>query len=198
MLLQKFEQYIRQHLPGLSTIELEHICAAATSRKIARKELLLKEGAVCRHKAFVVSGLVRNYFLSEDGNEYVMKFSSEYNWLVDPDSFNNGTPSRMYMEALEPSELLLWKKEDFETLRATIPLLNAFSEKVITTTMSDTQKRVLLNISASAEEKYLDFIQSYPAIAQRVPLHMIASYLGVSRETLTRVRQGLLASAKGW
>ncbi|MES1219162.1 MAG: Crp/Fnr family transcriptional regulator, partial [Bacteroidota bacterium] len=77
-----------------------------------------------------------------------------------------------------------------------IPGLSAFSEMVITTNASLVQKRVLMNISATAEEKYIDFINTFPDIFHRIPLHMVASYLGVSRETLTRVRQGLTVGTK--
>jgi CRP-like cAMP-binding protein len=197
MPLPKLEQYLRQHIPGLSAAELSCICAAATTKKLLKKELLLREGEVCRYKSFVESGLMRNYYMAEDGNEYIMKFTPELNWVVDSDSFNNGTPSRLYIEALEPTTLFMWSKATFEHLRGTIPALNTFSERVINTTVSDIQKRVLLNISARAEERYRDFMQSYPNLLQRVPLHMIASYLGVSRETLTRVRQGMAISLKG-
>jgi len=85
----------------------------------------------------------------------------------------------------------MWTRESFEELKSLIPLLASFSERIITQNMSLIQNRILLNISVSAEKRYLDFIETFPHIFHRIPLHMVASYLGVSRETLTRVRQGL-------
>ena len=90
----------------------------------------------------------------------------------------------------------MFSHDDFEILKQQIPTLGSFSEALITANASLVQKRVLMNISASAEEKYIDFLNTYPDIFHRVPLHMVASYLGVSRETLTRIRQGLAVGAK--
>ncbi|GAB3705762.1 Crp/Fnr family transcriptional regulator [Spirosoma flavus] len=157
----------------------------------------MHEGEVCNHKLFVLRGLLRTYNISADGSEHIMKFSSEHEWITDSDSYFNRTPSELNIDALEQSDVVLWSHDDFEALRTAIPEINSFSEKLITKNMGITQKRILMNISASAEEKYQYFIDTYPEIFRRVPLHMVASYLGVSRETLTRIRQGQAIGVKG-
>ena len=192
-----FDQYISHYIPTLTDEQIQLIRSKSMAKKVRRKQALLLEGDVCRYKIFVVRGLLRAYSITADGTEYVMKFTAENGWITDPDSYNNQTPSAYNIDAIEASEVILWAHDDFEALRAAIPALSAFSEKLMTRTIGDTQKRVLMNISASAEEKYQHFIITYPDIFRRVPLHMVASYLGVSRETLTRIRHGQTVAAKG-
>ncbi|GAB3940563.1 cyclic nucleotide-binding domain-containing protein [Spirosoma harenae] len=192
-----FEQYLRQYEPGLTGEQMQLICSKSIIRKVRRRQMLLHEGEVCQQKIFVLRGLLRTYGIAADGSEHIMKFSSEHEWLTDPDSYFNRTPSELNIDALEASDVVLWSHDDFETLRTTIPEINSFSEKMINKSIGVSQKRILLTISASAEVKYQHFIDTYPDIFRRVPLHMVASYLGVSRETLTRIRQGRLVAEKG-
>ena len=191
-MLEKFEQYLKRHVPELTDEHIDQIRLMSIVRKVRKKHFLLHEGEVCRYKIFVVHGLLRTYSIAENGNEYIMRFTPEHNWLTDPESYINKTPSKYNIEAIEATEAILWSHEDFESLRTAIPAINAFSESMMTQTISQTQKRLLINISSTAEEKYVDFMTSFPSIFQRVPLHMVASYLGVSRETLTRIRHSQL------
>lgn len=192
-----FDQYIRHYIPALTDEHLQLIRSKSIARKIRRKQALMLAGEVCRYKIFVLRGLLRAYSVTADGSEYVMKFTAENGWITDPDSYTNQTPSAYNIDAIEASEVMLWSHDDFEALRVAIPGLSAFSERLMTRTIGDTQKRILMNISASTEEKYQHFIATYPDVFRRVPLHMVASYLGVSRETLTRIRQGQAVAAKG-
>lgn len=191
-----FEQYIRNMIPEITREQLRLMQSVCIAKKLQRKERLLQEGEVSEHKIFVAKGLLRNYSIAENGNEYIVRFSEAGSWTTDPESYYSGLPSKYYIEAIDISEVIMFKRDDFEILKRQIPALLAFSEKVITANASLIQNRVLMNISATAEEKYIDFISKYPNIFQRVPLHMVASYLGLSRETLTRVRQTLTISTK--
>lgn len=192
-----FERYLRQHAPELTSEQIHLIRSKSVVRKVRKRQVLMYEGEVCQYKIFVLRGLLRTYNTAIDGSEYVMKFTAEQGWITDPDSYFNQTPSDLTIDAVEPSDVVLWTRDDFETLRAAIPELNTLSEQLVTRSIGDTQKRILMNISASTEEKYQHFIDTYPDIFRRVPLHMVASYLGVSRETLTRIRQGQAIAAKG-
>jgi len=182
-----FKNYIKAQA-GLSDPEIDLILSLATLRTIRKKEFLLRDGEVCRYKAFIAQGLFRVYRSKEDGSEYILKFATEDNWMVEPDSYDNRIPSKYNIDALEDSEVLLWTKPDFEHLLAQIPALKAFSQRIISANIYSTQQRVYSSISSTAEEKYDEFMQTYPDIYARVPLHMVASYLGVTRETLSRVR----------
>jgi CRP-like cAMP-binding protein len=187
----EFEKYIKENVK-LSDGDLELILSVAGEKAVRRKQLLLEEGEVCRHKIFICKGLLRTYRTREDGSEHVMMFSPETWWTTDPESLNNQTPSLYYIDALEDSEVLLWTKKDFDMLCAQIPALKAYSEKLISVNLNIGRQRIFSALSATAEEKYDEFVASYPNIFARIPLHMVASYLGVSLKTLSRIRQAQL------
>ncbi len=195
-MFEVFEQYMEKMVPGLTTEQVNLMRSMCSMKKMRKRQMLLREGEVSRHKIFVAKGLLRNYSIAENGYEYIVRFTDVDGWTKDPESYYSGLPSKYNIDAVEPSEVIMFTREDFEGLKQMIPVLAAFSENVITANAGLIQKRVLMNISASAEEKYIDFIETYPNIFHRIPLHMVASYLGVSRETLTRIRQGLAVVTK--
>jgi cAMP-binding proteins - catabolite gene activator and regulatory subunit of cAMP-dependent protein kinases len=188
-----FEQYIEKVIPGITKEQVSLMQNKCTIKTLRKKEVLLKEGEICHYKIFVTKGLLRNYNIGEKGNEYILRFVDTEYWTTDPESYFSGLPSKYYIDAIEPSEVAMFHYDDFKTLRQQIPVLNDYTEALFTETATHTQNRLLINISATAEEKYTNFMNTHSEIFHRVPLHMIASYLGVSRETLTRVRQ-ILAS----
>ncbi len=169
--------------------ELMIVRSLATEKKLRRKQLLLHEGEVCRFKAFVCKGLVRTYRTNEDGTESIMRFATENSWSTEPQSYHKLTPSRYNIEALEDTKLILWTRESMEELFVAVPSFRVYSEKLRENSLDASQDRILMNISYTTEEKYQAFITSFPDIFRRVPLHMVASYLGVSRETLSRIRR---------
>ncbi len=183
----EFETYIKEQAK-LSEEDLKLIRSMAVERKVRRKQFLLHEGQVCRYKIFVSKGLLRTYRTREDGSEHVIVFSPENWWTTDPESYDNFTPALYNIDALEDSEVILWTKNDFVDLFARIPGLKAYSEKLISQNFISSRQRIFSAISSTAEEKYDEFIETYPDIFARVPLHMVASYLGVSRKTLSRIR----------
>lgn len=182
-----FENYIRRQI-SLSADELQQMRATATEYKLKRREYILKAGDICRYKIFVISGMLRSYRTKPDGSEHILKFSPEESWTTDPESYHHLTPSHYYIDALEDSELIMWAKADFDDLFNKIPALEGLTQRLISNNLYSTQQRVFSSISSTAEEKYDEFVQTYPGILARVPLHMVASYLGVSRETLSRIR----------
>lgn len=192
-MFQVFEAYVKTILPDISPAHLQLMRAHSQAKKLRRKEFLQQEGEVCQCKIFVEKGLLRNYSIAENGQEYILRFTDAGSWTTDPESYYSGLPSQYYIEAIEPAEVVMFRRPDFEVLKERIPGLNTLSEKAIGASAALTQQRMLINLSGSAEEKYRDFMRTHPDIFMRVPLHMVASYLGVSRETLTRVRQALAA-----
>ncbi|MBS1664004.1 MAG: Crp/Fnr family transcriptional regulator [Bacteroidetes bacterium] len=186
-----FEAYIRPQVE-LTDEQLRHVRSLGTAKKVRKRRLLLQEGEVCRHKIFVCKGLLATYLRKDDGTEYIMRFTPENSWVVDPESYNAQVPTKFNIETLEDSEVLLWTWENMNELFAAIPAFRAFSERLIQGSMKAHQDRILMNISSTSEEKYQDFITTFPDVFRRVPLHMVASYLGVSRETLSRIRHAQL------
>jgi len=183
----EFQSYI-QSQTTLTNEELQSICSKAVEKKLRRKEVVLQEGDICRYKTFISSGILRTYRTKDDGSEHILQFSPEDSWAVDPESYNEEVPSNYYIEALEDSTILQWAKADFVALLQGIPAFKKFSEAIISANIYLNRQRVFSSISSTAEEKYDEFIQNYPGLLARVPLHMVASYLGVTRETLSRIR----------
>ena len=127
--------------------------------------------------------------MSDDGNEHIIRFGVENWWISDRESYHTGLPSNCYIEALEDSDVLMWTKDHMTKLTAEIPAIADFVSTLLAKSFHASQNRIFSAISATPEEKYNGFIKAFPNIFNRVPLHMIASYLGVSRITLSRVRK---------
>lgn len=161
-------------------------------KKLRKRQYLLQEGDVCKYQAFVEKGILRSYTIDEKGNEHILQFASEGWWMADLSSFLTGEPSVFTMDALEDAELLLITRDSWELLLQKIPKLEHYFRVLIQNHLITTQKRLLQSLSEQAEERYLRFTKIYPDCVQRVPQHMIASYLGISRETLSRIRKQLV------
>jgi len=164
-------------------------------KKIRKKQYLLQEGDICAHTAFVEKGMLRTYSIDEKGNEHILQFSPEGWWVSDLYSFLTREPSFFNIEALEDTELLLITKPSWDLLLEKIPAFERYFRILIQNNLIATQRRLMSSISETAEKKYLKLLESQPDCVQRVPQHMIASYLGITRETLSRIR-GQMSSRK--
>ncbi|MBW8687495.1 Crp/Fnr family transcriptional regulator [Chitinophaga rhizophila] len=190
-MFDKFESFITAQAT-LTREELGLIRSLAVQKKVRKRQLLLQEGDVCQHKIFIAEGLLKTYTLKDDGTEHILRFSPENTWTTDAVSMESQQPSRFNIEALEDTVVLQWTKTDIQQLIAGIPSFKAYVEKLISSMLYLSYDRILMNISYTSEEKYQDFITAFPDVFRRVPLHMVASYLGVSRETLSRIRHAQL------
>lgn len=174
---------------ALSVAETDQIAQVCIAKKVRRRQLLSQEGDVWRYNAFVSNGILRTYSIDNKGNEHILNFSPENYWLGDRESLTTGKPSKFNIEALEDSEVVLITKENFDHLCRTIPQLNDLVNAILHKSFIVSQDRIHAGISLSAEEKYQKFLDQHPLIANRVPQHMIASYIGITPETLTRIRR---------
>lgn len=182
-----FSKYLTDKIE-LTEPELSRISSVSVIKKLRRKQYLLQEGDVWRHYAFVCQGCLRTYRLDENGNEHILKFSIENWWAGDRESLLTGRPSQCFIDALEESVVIMITKENFDKLCQEIPAFNNLVNELLNRTYIASQQRIHANITYTSEEKYRNFIEKYPDITSRVPLHMIASYLGISPETLSRIR----------
>ena len=189
-----FETYITAN-GDFTPEDLQFIRSLSIVKKVRRKEFLLQEGEVCRYKIFIAKGLLKSYYLRHDGTEHIMRFSPENSWATDPESLRNQTPAQSNIEALENSEVVMWTRESLAELFASIPAFKAYMDRLISSALKSSHERIRMNLSYTSEEKYEDFITSFPDVFRRVPLHMVASYLGVSRETLSRIRHAKTSSS---
>jgi CRP-like cAMP-binding protein len=167
-----------------------------TPKKLRKKQYLLQEGDVCKFVAFVEKGVLRSYTINEKGTEHILQFALEGWQIADLYSFLTGEPATYTIDAIEDSELLLISKSAHEELLKTVPKYETWNRLQITAAYIAMQKRLTSIISLPLEERYESFTATYSHILQRVPQHMIASYMGLTPETLSRVRKRMTAAKK--
>ena len=157
-------------------------------KRFRKRQYLLQAGEVCKYSAFIVKGAMRQYSVDEKGNEHVVRLSIENWWAADRESFTMLTPSIYNIDAWEDTDALLVTYADFAGMINKIPALSELIRKLDENHAFALQKRVNASISLSAEKRYEDFAKQYPEFIQRFPQHIIASYLGITKETLSRIR----------
>lgn len=174
------------------TPEEEDVCRSLfIPKKLRKRQYLLQEGDVCKYTAFIEKGALRVYTIDDKGWEHVMQFGIEGWWVSDLYSFLTGEPSTYTIEALEDCELLLINQAAEEELLQKVPKFERYMRILVQGAYIALQRRMMTSMALSAEEKYLRMVSTYPDIVQRVPQHMIASYLGITPETLSRIRKNL-------
>ena len=162
-----------------------------TSKKISKNEFLLREGEVCRQTFFVESGLLRMYSIDKNGKEHIIQFAPE-KWLIsDRSSLYFGEKSKYFIEAVEESEVLLLNPDFFTNVIERFPNTAENNDLLLQKHIRNLQNRVNSLLAETAEERYMNFIKMYPDILLRVPQWMVASYLGITPESLSRVRKEL-------
>ncbi|MDB5145635.1 MAG: Crp/Fnr family transcriptional regulator [Mucilaginibacter sp.] len=186
---EAFFDYIQEISGKLLSEEDKHLLTAHFKpRKLRKRQYFLQEGDVCKYIGFIVKGSARTFTVDEKGHEHILKLSVENWWLTDFESFYLLTPSRFNIEALEELEILQSTNVEIEEFLKHIPAFLAMSNVISQNNTIAAQKRMQA-ISYSAEERYEELIQNYPHFLQRFPQNMIASYLGLSSETLSRIRK---------
>ena len=160
-------------------------------RRLAAGEFLQRAGEVSRYAAFIARGCLRNFVIDAKGKEHIVQFAPETWWLADSISLSKGTPTAYFFEAIEDSELLLIDPAGQQRLIDTVPAYAASFRVGIQRHAAAKDQRIVSSLSATAEERYLEFLETYPSIVLRVPQTMLASYLGMTPETLSRIRKNL-------
>jgi CRP-like cAMP-binding protein len=158
-------------------------------KKLRKKQFLLQAGDISEHVAFVNKGLLRSYSVDEKGEEHIIQFAPEDWWINDMNSFLTREKAIYNIDALEDTEILLLEKTAQDKLFEHIPKFERYFRLLIQASFVAMHKRLLSTITNTAEEKYMRMLKTYPDIVQRVPQHMIASYLGIKPETISRIRK---------
>ncbi|HEY9045939.1 MAG TPA: Crp/Fnr family transcriptional regulator [Ohtaekwangia sp.] len=189
---QRMKALLKKHIQNrvaISNSEADKFCDLFAQRTVKKKSFLLRKDEICRFEGFVTKGLFRIYHLDHNGFEQILYFAMEDWWLTDIDSFNNQTPSQLFIEALEDSEVLLISKEDKEYAYENIAGIEKLFRTMTQKTHTVLQRRMIDSMSKSAYERYIDFIQTNPGIAQRLTNLQVAAYLGISHEFLSKIRR---------
>jgi len=160
-----------------------------TSKKLRKKQYLLQEGDVCNCLSFVSKGLLKSYILDEKGNEHINMFAFEGWWISDFNSFINQEKAVLNIDAIEETGLLMIAREDYENLTVKIPLMDRYFRILYQNSLVTKDYRLMVSNSFTAEEKYTQFARKNPDIIQRIPHNLIASYLGLAPETVSRIRK---------
>ena len=188
-LLEYFDKYII-----LEDDEKHAVSKMFNEKKVRRRQFILQEGDVCKHNTFIVEGCFKMYFVDDKGKEHNLQFGIENWWIGDIASFHSEEPSKLYIEAMENSVVLQINKSDQLALFVDFPKFNRIFRVITENALVSSQRRILQNISSSAEERYLDFLKRYPNFFNRISNVQIASYLGVTPEFLSIVRKKISKS----
>lgn len=181
-------QNILNHIT-LSKKELDSFCNLFNQKDVLKKHFILREGEICNFEGFVTKGLFRVFHIDQNGFEQVLYFAQENWWITDIDSFTNEQPSQLYIQALENSEVLLISKIEKEFAYNNIPKIEKLFRVMTQKTHIALQQRMIGNLSKTADQRYIDFIEKYPKLFQRLTNVQIAAYLGISHEFLSKIRR---------
>lgn len=189
-MLEKFKAYLQKNAQ-IDDKQFEVLSKNLKTQKVKKHTILLQPGEVCAHSFFVEKGLLKLYSVDDLGKEHVIQFAPE-NWIVsDRSSAYFNQPSDFFIDTVEDSEIVYLDKSFMETASEQDINFRFFFDKLLHNHIRHMQRRVSLLLGATAEQRYMDFIKLYPDLMLRVPQWMIASYLGITPESLSRVRKEL-------
>jgi len=181
-----------QNKVSLTEEEKTELQSFFSVKKLKKKQYLLQEGDVCKCLSFVNKGLLKSYFTDEKGGENINMFAFEGWWISDFKSFINQEKAVLNIDAVEETELLMITLEDYDKLMLKIPVMDRYFRILYQNSLVTKDYRLIASNSYTAEEKYLQLVQKNPGMIKRVPHNLIASYLGLAPETISRIRKKIL------
>jgi len=185
--------YFNQLIP-LNSEEKKLVTELFKSRLYRKRQYVLQEGDVCNQFNFIVRGCLRMYKIDEKGNTHIIQFAPENWWMIDIGSFHKRNPSELSIDAIEDTMVLQISHEDLIKLYISAPKFDRIFRVLIENSFVTLQNRLLQNISSTAEERYLSFMETYSHLSNRLPQTQIASFLGITPEFLSRLRNRLVKS----
>ncbi|WP_339753458.1 Crp/Fnr family transcriptional regulator [uncultured Winogradskyella sp.] len=185
-----FIDFINKYVT-LSELESKLILERVNIRKYLKGQYVVQQGDVCRYSGFVISGCTRTFYVDDNGEEHIVMFSIENWWASEIGSFVSQKPSDYNVQCIENTKLIQLSFEDQEILFKEIPKLERFFRLILEQAFVASQKRIVSSFSLSAKEQYIQFTKQYPEIEKRIPQYMAASYLGISKEFLSKIKKQL-------
>ena len=188
-------EVLRQYLVnkvGVTNEQFEKLEPLLTAKTLKKGEVILNAGDICKRTTFIEKGCLRSYVIDKKGKEHIISFAPENWWLADQNSLVKGQPAMFYIDAVEDSEVIFMEGHVQKVLEEVIPGSQQMFAQLTQNNVFAMQKRLVNHLSATADERYLDFIETYPSLALRLPQKMIAAYIGVAAESLSRIRGQIL------
>lgn len=185
--MESIINHFKKYLP-LDAEEIQALTSRLTQKKIKRRQFLLQEGDVCKYFTYVQSGCFKMYGVDDKGVEHNLAFTAEDDWISDIGSLHKELPSKLFIEAIEPSVVLQISKGDLWYLYTNYPKFDRNFRVIIEDKYIELQNRLLQTFSNTALDRYENFIDQYPHLANRLPNTQIASYLGVTPEFLSKIK----------
>jgi CRP-like cAMP-binding protein len=182
--------YLQQHT-AITDAQWSELLPLVQVRSVKKGTILLKQEAICSEVFFVADGLLRSYTVDDQGKEHILQFGPEHWLIADRNSFYYQQPALFFVDAIEDSSVVLLEQSFFDRAEAIVPGFVKYNMMALHNSIRYMQRRINQLLAADAEERYLDFINLYPNVTLRVPQWMIASYLGITPESLSRVRKEL-------
>jgi CRP-like cAMP-binding protein len=180
------------HYITLTQEEENILVSKVLYKKYLKGQYIVQQGDVCKYSGFVVSGCTKTFYVDEEGQEHIVMFSIEDWWASDMGSFVTQTPADFNVQCIENTELIIFSHDTIEELYSEIPKLERFFRQIVEKGLAASQKRIVRSFSLSAKEQYVHFRNQYPKMEQRIPQYMIASYLGITKEFLSKIKSQLI------
>tara|TARA_R110002012_G_scaffold49843_3_gene129039 strand:+ start:3278 stop:3856 length:579 start_codon:yes stop_codon:yes gene_type:complete len=173
---------------NLKPEDIEILKNYVTERHYLKNQYIIQQGDICKTESFIVSGCTKTFYVHENGQEHIIMFSVKDWWTADIGSFVSQTPADFNVQCLEDTTVIQFHYDTIDELFEKIPKLERFFRKIIERAFVASQKRLIRNLSLSAKERYTYFRNTYPDFEQRIPQYMIASYLGITKEFFSKMK----------
>lgn len=188
ILKQHIEHKLGEKIPdGLSALLEKY----SFERSFDKKELLAEAGVDCKYQYFILEGSAYSFYVNEKGDKSVIQLAIEDYWITDAASYFTGKPAVSTIETLEPTKALMINRQDYGQLCCSHPLFDRFFRILMQNSLASLHNRIAETISEDAEHRYQEFAENYPHFLQRIPQYLIASYLGIKPQSLSRIRKNL-------
>lgn len=191
------DQLVRNHIERtlgekISDEMFDKLLELSFEKSFEKKQFLAEPGKACKYQYFILRGSCYSYYVNEKGDKNAIQFAVESYWITDASSYFANKPAVATIETLEPTQALLLNKQNLELLCNSHPLFDRFFRILLQNTLAALNTRIAKTISEDAEHRYREFSKSFPHFVQRIPQYLIASYLGIKPQSLSRIRRNQL------